>query len=193
MLIQRLHSAKAECRNKNKKGGVSMLIKEFVKNVLNDIFPLKDKLDKNVLAERANIDILVRLESRLFVSFIYEQLKKSNGLEAPVTDAFLKDFIDILRNRWEHLQKTDAIFCHIPDSFGNRVSGILAWHIAKALNKHPYEILMPNIPLEAFNVEQELKTDDIKKLKLPESILDDDRHPLKIAECLDVYSKKEKL
>ncbi len=126
-------------------------------------------------------DVLIRLESEISIErllHLFDKFKLDYAQsDEVVSEENMKPLFDFLEERWTNIQKTDAIYPHTPKSSINFICLLLARHLAKVTNRHPYDMLMPSVRFANY------------ELKLSEFILRDDGiTPLEVVEgfaCLE--------
>jgi hypothetical protein len=160
-------------------------VNQFIDAVIAEINALSN--------DKKDYDVLITLESEISMELLSQLLeglkRKLSQSEEDASESNLHVLSEFLADRWENIQRTDAIYPHTPTSRINRACHILARHLANILNRHQYDLLMPTVKFTNYQLKLSefiLRDDGVTPLEVVEGFacLEDKRDEMKIQENL---------
>lgn len=152
-------------------------VSAFVHSILSDIQSIPPSIGG---------DVFVLVESRVSIERLTGFLTSLKSIQLPPSADTLRTLQNFLEQRWESIRKTDAIYCHQPNSAINRVCLLLAQKLAVYQDKHPYELLMPSAA--GFMDYFPHHTSDT--IKLTEFIMRDTDKPLLVMDAFTLIDRE---
>ncbi|MBV9576596.1 MAG: hypothetical protein JO149_08230 [Gammaproteobacteria bacterium] len=158
-----------------------------VKDVVQSIVRSVDSIAK----DETGLDLLLKIEASLFMEKLNKLLNDPALLQCtlPATRENLHQFCTLFHETWNFNKKTDAISCHSPSSYVNRLRMLIATKLAGP-DGDAYDILMP--PLKSKNYTFPNRG-NLSALKPHEFILDDkDETPIWVSNTLTMACNDKK-
>lgn len=155
-------------------------VAEFAKAMLSEIAAISPDRSR---------DVFVHVESGASTERLETLLQSLSTISLKPSFDSLEIFLNYLKQRWDKIRKTDAVYFISPHSRINRICLRLARKLSDYDSRHPFELLMPTI--SGFINYFPHKTWD--SIQLNEFILRDDDTPLSVLDAFALIEHENKL